>query len=158
MEWLWIIVFLLVMLGVFGLALPVLPGVPLLFGGLLLAAWIDDFSKVGVMAMVVIGVLALLAWMIDIVASLITTKSAGASRLAMTGTLLGAIVGILGGLPGIIIGTVAGAVIGELVANRDAGRAASVGFAAGFGFVLALVVKLLFAAAMLGIFAYAYFF
>ncbi|CAG0982408.1 hypothetical protein MTYP_01834 [Methylophilaceae bacterium] len=157
MEWLWIVAFILVVLGLLGLALPVLPGVPLLFGGLLMAAWIDDFARVGTMAMIVIGILALLAWIIDIVASLITTKSAGASRQALAGTVIGALVGILGGLPGIILGTVAGAAIGEILANRDPRRATKIGVAAGLGFVLALAFKLLFAALMLGIFAYAYF-
>jgi uncharacterized protein len=157
MEWLWILVFVLVVLGILGLALPVLPGVPILFGGLLLAAWIDAFAKVSGNTMIVIGVIALLAWLIDFVASLMTTKSVGASRQALIGTLIGGLIGILGGIPGIIIGTVGGAVIGELMAYRDPSRATKVGIAAGLGFVLALVVKLLFAMLMLGVFAYAYF-
>lgn len=158
MEWLWLMVLLLVVLGILGLALPVLPGAPLLFGGLLLGAWIDGFARVSVTATVVIGVLALLAWLIDIVASLLTTRSVGASQLALIGTVVGALVGMLAGVPGLIIGTVAGATIGELIANRDAARATRVGVAAGLGFALALAVKLLFALLMLGIFAYAYFF
>lgn len=158
MEWLWILVFVLVLLGILGLALPVLPGVPILFGGLLLAAWIDAFAKVSVNTMIVIGVIGLLAWLIDFVASLMATKSVGASRQALVGTLIGGLVGILGGIPGIIIGTVGGAVIGELMAYRDPSRATKVGVAAGLGFVLALIVKLVFAMLMIGVFTYAYFF
>lgn len=157
MEWLWILVFVLVVLGILGLVLPMLPGIHLLLGGLLLAAWIDAFTKVSVNTVIVIGVIALLAWLIDIVASLITTKSVGASRQALIGTLIGGLIGILGGIPGIIIGTVGGAVIGEMMAYRDPSRATKVGIAAGLGFALALVVKLIFAMLMLGIFAYAYF-
>ncbi len=158
MEWLWIVVVLLVVLGVIGLALPVLPGVPLLYGGLLLGAWIDDYARVGVTTIIVIGVIAAVAWLMDVVASVVTTKQAGASRQAMIGTLIGAMVGLLAGLPGLIIGTVAGAAIGEIMAQRGASQATRVGLAAGLGFVLALVVKLVFAILMLGIFAYAYFF
>jgi uncharacterized protein len=158
LEWLWLLVFALVVLGVLGLALPVLPGVPVLFAGLLLAAWIDDFAKVSGNTMILIGVMALLAWLIDFVASLMTTKSVGASRQALVGTLIGGLVGIVGGIPGIIMGTIGGAVIGELMAYRDPSRATKVGIAAGLGFVLALVVKLLFAMLMLGVFTYAYFF
>jgi uncharacterized protein len=158
LEWLWLLVFALVVLGVLGLALPVLPGVPVLFAGLLLAAWIDDFAKVSGNTMILIGVIALLAWLIDFVASLMTTKSVGASRQALVGTLIGGLVGIVGGIPGIIMGTIGGAVIGELMAYRDPSRATKVGIAAGLGFVLALVVKLLFAMLMLGVFTYAYFF
>jgi len=124
----------------------------------LLGAWIDDFVLVSVTTVIVIGVLALIAWVFDIVASLLTTKSVGASRQALIGTIAGALLGMPAGVIGIILGTVLGAVIGELMAHRDAGRATKVGVAAGLGFALSLAVKLVFALLMLGIFAYAYFF
>ena len=158
MEWLWLLAFLLLLLGFAGLLLPMLPGVPLLFGGFLLAAWIDDFARVGTVAMVIIGVLALLAWAIDIVASLLTTKSAGASRQAMVGTIIGALVGMLAGVPGLIVGTVAGAIVGEMMASRDPAHATRVGVAAGLGFALALAAKLVFALLMVSVFVYAYFY
>jgi uncharacterized protein YqgC (DUF456 family) len=158
MEWLWIIVVLLVLAGLAGIVLPMLPGVPLLFGGLMLAAWIDHFSRVSVSAIVLIGAIAVLAWVVDLVSSLITTKSAGASRQALIGTVIGGLLGMLGGLLGIILGTIIGAVIGEIMASRDVRRAGHVGLAAGMGFVVALVAKLILALLMLGIFAYAYFY
>ena len=157
MEWLWLIVALLVFVGLAGIVLPALPGVPLLYGGLLLGAWSDHFTHVSVTTIVVIGVLALLAWLIDFFASVFTTRSVGASRQAMIGTVLGGLIGIIGGLIGIILGTVIGAVVGEIMASRDAAHAGRVGMAAGMGFVLALVAKLVLALAMLAIFAYAYF-
>ena len=157
MEWLWLIAALLVFVGLAGIILPALPGVPLLYGGLLLGAWIDHFKRVSVTTIVVVGVLALLAWLIDFFASVFTTRSVGASRQAMIGTVLGGLIGILGGLIGIILGTVIGGVVGEIMASRDAAHAGRVGVAAGMGFVLALVAKLLLALAMLAIFAYAYF-
>ena len=80
MEWLWLLVLLLVLVGLAGIILPALPGVPVFYGGLLLAAWIDDFSRVSITTVVILGVLALLAWLVDFVSSLVTTKSAGASR------------------------------------------------------------------------------
>lgn len=158
MEWLWLVAVLLVVLGLAGLVLPALPGVPLFFGGLLLGAWIDGFTRVSVTTVVILGVIALLAWLVDFVASLITTKSAGASRQAMIGTIVGGLLGILGGIVGIILGTVLGAIAGEIYARRDAAQAGRVGLAAGMGFVLALVLKLLIALLMLAIFAYAYFY
>lgn len=158
MEWLWLLALLLVVVGLAGLILPALPGIPLFYGGLLLAAWIDDFSRVSVTIVVVLGVLALLAWVVDFVSSLITTKSAGASKQALWGTVIGGLVGIVGGLPGIIAGTVLGAVIGEIMASRNAAHAGRVGVAAGLGFVLALALKLILALLMLGIFAYSYFY
>ncbi|HEX5538182.1 MAG TPA: DUF456 domain-containing protein [Methylophilaceae bacterium] len=158
MEWLWIVVALLVLVGLAGILLPMLPGIPLLFGGLLLGAWIDHFTRVGGYALTAMGVIAVLAWLVDLVASLVTTKSAGASRQALIGTVIGGLIGVVGGLVGIILGTVIGAVLGEIMASRDARRATQVGIAAGMGFVLAMVAKLVLALLMLGIFAYAYFY
>jgi hypothetical protein len=45
--------------------LPALPGTALVFGGILLGAWIDDFQRVGVWVVVVVAMLALLSWALD---------------------------------------------------------------------------------------------
>ena len=152
-----IVAILLVVIGISGIVLPLLPGVPLVFAGLLLAASIDGFAKVSILTMVIIGVIALLAWVVDFVSSMVTAKKAGASKQAMWGAGIGALLGILGGIPGLIIGPAIGAIIGELIAHKDTSRATTVGIAAGLGFVLALVVKIVLTLTMLAIFAYAYF-
>jgi uncharacterized protein YqgC (DUF456 family) len=157
MEWLWIVAILLVLIGVAGTLLPMLPGVPLVFAGLLLAAWLDGFSKVSVLTMLVIGVIAVSAWLVDIAASVVTAKKAGASKQALWGAAIGALLGIFGGMPGLIIGPALGAIIGEFIAHQDSGRATTVGLAAGLGFVLALVVKIVLVMVMLAIFAYTYY-
>lgn len=157
MDWYWVVVALLVVSGFAGLLLPILPGIVFIFSGLLLAAWIDDFSRVSQTTMIVISVISLLAWGIDFFASYLTAKKAKASKLALYGTLIGAIVGILGGVIGLIIGPIIGAVIGELIARRNANDATRVGIAAGFGFVVALVVKLVLAVISIAIFGFAYF-
>ena len=158
MEWLWIAAVLLVVIGIAGTLLPMLPGVPLVFAGLLLAAWSGGFVKVSVLTICIIGAFALVALIVDFVASFITVKRAGASKYALWGAVIGASMGIFIGMLGLIIGTTLGAAIGELVAQRDSSRATTVGLAAGLGFVVALVVKIVLTVAMLGIFAYAYYF
>ena len=157
MDWQIIVAILLVVIGISGIVLPLLPGVPLVFAGLLLAASIDGFAKVSILTMVIIGVIALLAWVVDFVSSMVTAKKAGASKQAMWGAGIGALLGILGGIPGLIIGPAIGAIIGELIAHKDTSRATTVGIAAGLGFVLALVVKIVLTLTMLANFAYAYF-
>ncbi len=119
MEWQWLVVFLLLVLGFVGLIIPMLPGVPMIFGGLLLAAWIDDFSKVSQTTMIIIGVLSIGAWVIDFFASYLTAKKAGASKQALWGALIGAFIGLFAGIVGLIIGPVIGAAIGELMAQND---------------------------------------
>lgn len=158
MDWYWIVVGLLVIVGFVGLLVPILPGIVFIFSGLLLAAWLDDFSRVSEVTMIVIGLFSLMAWAIDFFASYFTAKKANASKLALFGVMIGALVGILGGVVGLIIGPVIGAVIGEFIARKNSGDAARVGVAAGLGFLVALVVKLVLAIMITSIFAYAYFY
>ena len=158
MEWLWLCVLLLVLIGISGAFLPVIPGVPLVFAGLLLGAWLDDFSRVTTMAMIVNGLLAIAGFFVDLLASVFTVKSVRASRQAVIGTLLGGLVGILGGIPGLILGTIIGAVVGEVMAQQSLGQATKVGVAAGLGFILAVALKLAIALLMIAIFAWAYYY
>jgi uncharacterized protein len=154
---LWIAAFAAVALGVAGMVLPLLPGTPLLFGGLWLAAWLDGFSKVSVTTVVVLGVMAVLAWLVDYVAAALGVKKVGASKLAMVGAAVGVIAGLPLGLLGIVLGPVVGAMIGEWISHKDSRQSARVGVAAGLSFIVAIAVKLGLAVAMLGVFAFAYF-
>ncbi len=158
MDWYWLIAGLLVILGFIGLLLPILPGIAFVFSGLLLAAWVDDFTRVSEMTMIIIGTISLFTWGVDFFASYFTVKKAKASKLALYGTLIGAVVGILGGVVGLIIGPIIGAIVGEFISLRNTGGAARVGIAAGLGFVLALVAKLVLAMLILAIFSYTYFY
>jgi uncharacterized protein YqgC (DUF456 family) len=158
MDWQMVLAMILVVLGIAGSLLPVLPGVPLVFAGLLMIAWQDGFTKVSVLTMVIIGVIALIAWAIDFAASFITAKKVGASKQALWGTAIGGLVGLFFGLPGIIFGPAIGALIGEFLAHQNSSRAATVGIAAGLGFVLAMAAKLVLTLLMLLIFAYAYYY
>jgi uncharacterized protein YqgC (DUF456 family) len=162
MDWQIIIAILLVVIGVAGTILPMLPGVPLVFAGLLLATWHGGFEQVSILTMVIIGVIALLAWVVDFVASIATAKKIGASKYALWGAGIGAVVGIAGGIVGLIVGPAIGAIIGELITHKNAGKeatskATAVGVAAGLGFVLALAVKIVLVLTMLAVFAYAYY-
>ena len=157
MDWQILVAILLVVIGIAGTILPMLPGVPLVYAGLLLAAWHDSFDKVSILTMVIIGSIALLAWAVDFVASIMTAKKVGASKYALWGAGIGALLGILGGIPGLIIGPAIGAIIGELITHKDVSKATTVGIAAGLGFVLALAVKIVLALTMLAVFAYAYY-
>ncbi len=157
MEWQIVVAVLLVVVGIAGTILPMLPGVPLVFAGLLLAAWNGGFDQVGIVTMVIIGAIAALAWAVDFFASVVTAKKAGASKYALWGAGIGALVGIMGGIPGLIIGPAIGAIIGELITHKDTTKATTVGIAAGLGFVLALAIKIVLVLTMLAVFAYAYY-
>jgi uncharacterized protein YqgC (DUF456 family) len=162
MDWQIIVAVLLIVVGIAGTVLPMLPGVPLVFAGLLLAAWHGGFDQVSILTMVIIGSIAALAWAVDFFASMVTAKKAGASKYALWGAGIGALMGILGGIPGLIIGPAIGATIGELITHKDTtkattSKATAVGIAAGLGFVLALAVKIVLVLTMLAVFSYAYY-
>jgi uncharacterized protein YqgC (DUF456 family) len=152
---LWLLAAVLVLAGLAGLLLPALPGPPLLFAGLLVAAWAEDFAYVGAGTLTVLAVLALLTYPIDFAAAALGAKRFGASRRAVVGAALGALVGIFFGLPGILLGPFIGAVIGELTAQRGLGEAGRAGLGATIGLVLGAAGKLALAFSMLGLFAMA---
>ncbi len=149
---LWILAVLFTLVGVSGLVFPVLPGAPLLFTGLFLAAWADGFAHVGAGAMVLLGIMALLTYVVDFAASAVGARKFGASRRAMIGAVVGAVVGLFFGLVGVIIGPFIGAVIGELSVRLDFEAASRAGFGATIGLALGAAAKLAMAFAMLGIF------
>jgi uncharacterized protein YqgC (DUF456 family) len=146
----------LVVLGLVGTVLPVLPGILLVFGGLFLAAWADGFQHVGAVGLSIIGVLALLAFAADLVASLLGAKRVGASPLALAGAAAGGIVGVFLGIPGLIFGPFVGAVVGEYLARGRLVQAGKVGIGTWIGLILAAVAKVIIAFLMIAIFFTSY--
>ena len=154
---LWILAVVLVAIGIAGLFLPAIPGAVVLFAGLVVAAWADDFIYVGWKTLTALGVLALLTYPADLLASAFGAKRYGASPRAITGAFIGAVVGIFFGLVGVLLGPFLGAVIGEFSAQRHLGKAGRAGFGATVGLVLGTAAKLAIAFTMLGVFAIARF-
>jgi uncharacterized protein YqgC (DUF456 family) len=153
---LWILAGILVLLGVAGTVFPALPGTPLVFIGLVVAAWIDDFREVGWVTLAVLGVLTGLAALVDFIASSAGAQRVGAHPRAIAGAALGTAVGIFFGIAGLIIGPFAGAVIGELSVGRDLRQAGRAGIGTVLGLALGAAAKLALTFAMIGIFVAAY--
>ncbi len=152
---LWITAAAMIAIGVAGTVLPMLPGAILVFGGIALAAWIDDFARIPVWLLVLLAVLTAMAWAVDYLAAAAGAKRAGASKLAIIGAGLGTLAGIFSGLWGLLFMPLAGAAIGEYVAQRDAWRAGKVGIATWIGLLLGTAVKVALVFAMIGIFVFA---
>ena len=152
---LWLAATALIALGVAGTVLPVLPGAILVFGGIALAAWIDDFARIPVWLLLLLAVLTAMAWVVDYLAAAAGAKRAGASKLAIIGAAIGTLAGIFSGLWGLLFMPLAGAAIGEYVAQRDLRRAGKVGLATWIGLLLGTAVKVALVFAMVGIFVFA---
>jgi hypothetical protein len=152
---LWIAATALIVIGVAGTVLPVLPGAILVFGGIALAAWIDDFARIPVWLLLLLAVMTAMAWVVDYLAAAAGAKRAGASRQAIIGAAVGTLAGIFSGLWGLLFMPLAGAAIGEYVAQRDLRRAGKVGLATWIGLLLGTAVKVALVFAMVGIFVFA---
>ena len=152
---------LLALIGLAGIILPALPGVPLVFAGMVLAAWAEHFTRIGVWTVVALGVLTLLSVAVDFWAAAMGARRVGASRLAIAGAVVGTVAGLFLGFVGVFVGPFVGAAIGELLHGRrldpDAVTQASrVGFGTWLGIVLGIALKLTLAVAMLALFFWAW--
>ena len=147
---------LLVLAGLAGSVLPALPGVPLVFAGLVVAAWADDFTRVGAITLVLLGFLTVVAFAIDFAATAMGAKRVGATKLAIVGAALGTLAGLFLGIPGLVLGPFVGAVIGEMLSHGELQRATRAGVATWMGLLFGTLAKLALVFTMLGIFLFAY--
>jgi uncharacterized protein YqgC (DUF456 family) len=162
----WIASLGLMVVGVVGTVLPMLPGTILVLAGAVLGAWIDGFTRVSGWTLGFIALLAVLAWVTDYVAALLGAKKAGASRLALVGAAVGTVAGVLMGLVGLLFMPLLGAMAGEYWSQRQrlgatatrgelnaAGQqAATVGVATWIGLLLGTVIKVVLTFLMIGVF------
>lgn len=151
----WVLSVLLILVGLAGAVLPALPGTALVLAGIVLGAWIDDFNRVGPTSIVIITVMAVLAWVLDYVAGLMGARKAGASRQALIGAALGTVAGLFMGLVGVLFMPLVGAAVGEYVALRDHGNAVRVGAATWLGIMVGMLAKVVLAFMMVGVFVVA---
>lgn len=149
---LWIFCAILTVTGLTGLLLPFLPGAPLIFFGLLLGAWAENFHYVGIWTLLALAGMTLLTYLVEFAASALGVKKFDGSNRAMLGAVLGGVVGLFLGIPGIILGPFAGAVIGELSLQRPLDQAGRSGFGTVVGLAIGLAGKLAIGIAMVGLF------
>ena len=153
---LWAVAILFVVAGLAGTILPALPGAPLVFVGLLIAAWIDHFQKVGWFTLTLIFLLMVLTFVIEIAAAGMGAKRVGASKMAIFGAAVGTIVGIFFSIPGLLLGPFIGAVLGEYLSRRNWEQAGKVGIGTWIGLIVGTAGKLAVIFTMVGLFVTAY--
>jgi uncharacterized protein YqgC (DUF456 family) len=149
---LWVAAVALIATGIAGTVLPALPGTLFVLAGIVLAAWIDDFTRVGWLPLAVVAVLAVLAWVLDYVAGLLGARKAGASRQAIVGAAVGTVVGLFMGFLGVLFMPLVGAAVGEYLARRDERKSLHVGLATWLGIMAGMVAKVVIAFMMIGVF------
>lgn len=146
----------LTLVGLAGLVLPAVPGMPLIFGGIALVAWADGFARIGLPTLLAIGVLAVVGTVFDYLAGVLGARHGGASRWGLVGAVAGLIVGLPFGLFGLVLGPGIGAMLLEYANDKDIRRSARAGVGVLIGFVLGTALKYAVAMTMVGLAIMAY--
>lgn len=146
----------LIALGLVGLALPAVPGTPLVFMGIVAIAAADGFARLSPLTLFFIALLAFLSWALDYAAGVLGARTAGATKWGVIGGAAGLLAGLPFGLPGLVLGPAVGATALEYYKDPDFRRAARAGAGVFVGFLVGTVLKFTLAFAMLGIAALAY--
>ena len=153
-----ILSFLLIAVGIVGVVLPFLPGVPLAWLGVFIYAYFTDFTVLSLNTILVFLALTLLTFVVDWVSPLIGAKKYNASKYGVMGASLGFLLGvfILGPI-GIIFGPLAGAFIGETIAGKDATKSFQSAWGVFIGFLAGSLIKIVITLIMFGFFLAALF-
>lgn len=89
---LWVVGAILTAVGLSGMLLQIVPGAPVLFLGLLLGAWAEDFHYIGLWTLLILALMAALTYVVEFAASALGVKKYGGSNRAMIGAALGEII------------------------------------------------------------------
>lgn len=148
----YVLVAVLLIVGLAGSLLPLLPGTPLILAAALLHALVTDFRPIGVGRLLVLAGLTALAYGLEYVAGAVGVKKFGGSVWAVIGALVGAVIGLFFGPLGLVVGPVVGAVAGELLKSGDPEHSLKAGFGALIGMVCGLLARFALAFTMVGLF------
>lgn len=136
--------------GVAGAILPILPGIPMIFGGIWLAAAVDEYDHLGWGWLVAIGIVGAVGVALDFISASLGAKKIGATPRALWGAGVGTTIGMFFGIPGLIIGPFAGAVVGELSSGKSILRSAHVGVSTWVGMLVGVLAKVVISFLMIG--------
>jgi len=146
-------VILLMLLGLVGTFLPVLPGTGLILGAVVLYGLYDHFQVVSAEFVALMGALFLLSMATEYLAGAVGARRVRASRAGTVGAVLGSIVGlVLIGPLGLIVGPFAGAVAGEAASGRSSRQAMRVGVATVIGVMGGMLIKAVIGVTMIVLF------
>ena len=147
----------LLLVGFLGTFVPVLPGAPLAWAGLL-AAYFSEYTDISLLCLIITAVIAVVVSITDNIFPVAMTKKFGGSKYATTGATIGLIVGFFTGPWGIILGPFFGALIGEFINkeghNEGVFKAA---FGAFMGFLLGTGLKMIAVLGFIWVFVISFF-
>jgi uncharacterized protein len=132
---------LFIITGIIGCLVPVLPGPPLSYLGLLVLHF-TRFDNISKQTLIFLGIMTIVVTILDYIVPVWGTKRFGGSKYGTRGATVGLIVGFFLGPLGIIIGPFLGAFIGEMIFKDDVSYAFKAGFGSLLGFLAGVGLKL----------------
>ena len=132
----------LVLVGIAGCVVPVLPGPPISYISLILLSWAYKWKAYSTNFLLVMGIITVVVTVLDFILPIYLPKRYGASKFGIWGSIFGMIVGMIIFPPfGLIIGTFLGAVLGELAFNKDKRASLKAALGVFIGTIAAILLK-----------------
>ena len=132
---------LFMLIGIIGCLVPVLPGPPLSFLGLIFLH-LTRFGQFSASTLIILGSISVIVTLLDYLVPVWGTKKFGGSKYGTNGATVGLIVGFFLGPLGIIMGPLIGAFVGEMIFKDDVSYAFKAGFGSLLGFLTSIGLKL----------------
>jgi len=131
----------LMILGIIGCLVPVLPGPPISYLGLIMLH-VTRFGQFSTTVLVSLAAVAIVVTILDYIVPIWGTRKFGGSKYGMRGATVGLIIGLFLGPVGIIVGPLLGAIVGEMIFKDDMKYAIKAGFGSLLGFLTGIGLKL----------------
>lgn len=147
----WTVTLLLMLVGLAGTVLPLLPGTTIILAAAILHHFMLGAElSVGWWTIGGLTVLTLLSYVLEVLSGTLGAKWFGATRWGILGGIIGAIVGIFFGIPGIFIGPLVGVLIGEMLGGKGLLPAGKSTWGTLLGTTAGMIGKFLIAVLMIG--------
>jgi uncharacterized protein YqgC (DUF456 family) len=151
MAFVYALVALLMIAGLVGSLLPVMPGTVLILAGAAVHAVATGFNPLGPGRLTILALLTVLAYALDYLAGALGVKRFGGSGWAVAGAVAGALVGMFLGLPGLLLGPLLGALGAEYLYTRQLNTSARAAFGTVVGLLVGAVAKVGLGLTMIGL-------
>jgi uncharacterized protein YqgC (DUF456 family) len=152
---LFVVVLIIMIIGLAGVILPVLPGIPLIFGAAVLYGILTRFEDISLQLILIFAGMTVVGLVIDYLANYFSVRKMGGGRAGAAGAVIGLMIGIWFGIVWIIILPFLLAVAFELIAGREGRQALTAGFGAFVGLLFGGLTRFIIGCVMIGLFVWA---
>jgi uncharacterized protein YqgC (DUF456 family) len=128
-------------LGIIGCLVPVLPGPPFSYLGLILLH-LSRFGQFSNTTLITFGAIAVVITLLDFFVPVWGTRKFGGSKYGTRGATVGLIIGLFLGPLGMVLGPLFGAFVGEMIFKDDIKYSLKAGFGSLLGFLTGIGLKL----------------